>query len=243
MRNGWKRGAQGVAALAMLAALPRCGGATGAEDGVQEGALKAVEQAALPASCQPQTYLDSRTLVAVQDGAVRSDYPELPMSSLSTLYVDAAPTRYQSYLRFNLEGEGGELIQARLRLYAKQGTSTGLSFHPVTGGVREDDLVWNTRPVEGSAIATASYVDPDTWLMVDVKDAARSRSLLEVGVLPMGDDGAEFSSREASNASRRPQLDTIYRYDWCTYRGAGTPGQTSGRRRWEARRGSAHGRW
>lgn len=196
-----------------------------ARDEVQEGALKAVEQAALPTVCQPQSYLDQRTLVAVQDGSVRNDHPDVNMSSQSTLYVDAAPTRYQSYLRFNLEGQGGELIQARLRLYVKDGTSTGVSFHQLMGGFGENTLTWNNRPVEGIAVATVTSAATDSWLTAEVKDAARSRSSLDVGVLPMGDDGADFSSREASNVSRRPQLDTVYRYDWCTYRGSGTPSQ------------------
>ncbi|MBZ4333551.1 DNRLRE domain-containing protein [Corallococcus sp. AS-1-12] len=211
--------------MAMLAVLPRCGGATGAEDGLTEGALTAVEQAALPASCQPQTSLDSRTLVPVGDGSVRSDQPDVNMSSVSTLYVDAAPTRYQSYLRFQLEGEGGELVQARLRLYAKQGTHTGLSFHPVTGSVYEPALTWNTRPAQGAAVTTVASVANDAWLTADVKGAVLDRHTFDLGVLPLGDDGAEFSSREASNVSRRPRLDTVYRYDWCTYRGSGTPSQ------------------
>ncbi|RKH90881.1 DNRLRE domain-containing protein [Corallococcus sp. AB045] len=226
MRNGWKRGAQGAAAFAMLALLPRCGGAVDARDEVQDGALKAVAQAALPTICQPRTYLDPRTVVAEHDGAVRNDQPNLNMSSQSTLYVDAAPTRYQSYLRFHLEGEGGELVQARLRLYAKQGTNTGLSFHPVTGGVWESTLTWNNRPMEGPAIATVSSVANDAWLTAEVKGAASDRETLSVGVFPLGDDGAEFSSREASNVSRRPQLDTVFRYDWCTYRGSSTPSQS-----------------
>ncbi|AFE05299.1 hypothetical protein COCOR_03546 [Corallococcus coralloides DSM 2259] len=225
MRIGWKRGAQGAAALAMLAVLPRCGGATEAEDTVQEGALKAVEQAALPAACQPQTYLDARTLVTVADASVRNDQPDLNMSSVSTLYVDAAPTRYQSYLRFQLAGEGGELVQARLRLYAKQGTNTGVSFHPVTGGAYPPALTWNKRPTEGAAVATVASVANDAWLTADVKGAVLDRHTFDVGVLPVGDDGAEFSSLEASNVSRRPQLDTVYRYDWCTYRGSSTPSQ------------------
>ncbi|RKH46168.1 DNRLRE domain-containing protein [Corallococcus sp. AB050B] len=241
MRNGWKRGAQGAAALAMLAVLPRCGGATGAEDDVQDGALKAVEQAALPASCQPQTYLDARTLVTVTDASVRADQPDLNMSTGSTLYVDAAPTRYQSYLRFQLAGEGGELIQARLRLYAKQGTNTGVSLHPVTGGAYPPAVTWNTRPTEGAAVATVASVANDAWLTADVKGAVLDRHTFDVGVLPMGDDGAEFSSLEASNVSRRPQLDTVYRYDWCTYRGSSTPSQTWAKTLGGAARESAAG--
>ncbi|NOK35989.1 DNRLRE domain-containing protein [Corallococcus exercitus] len=225
MQTGWKRGAQGVAAFAMLALLPRCGGATGAQDEVQDGALKAVEQAVLPTVCQPRSYLDSRTLVAVADASVRNDQPDVNMSTQSTLYVDAAPTRYQSYLRFQQEGEGGELVQARLRLYAKQGTNTGVSFHPVPGGVYPPAVTWNTRPTEGAAVATVASVANDAWLTAEVKGAVLSRHTFDLGVLPLGDDGAEFSSEEASNASRRPQLDTVYRYDWCTYRGSSTPSQ------------------
>ncbi|WP_375758872.1 DNRLRE domain-containing protein [Corallococcus exercitus] len=214
-----------MAAFAMLALLPRCGGATGAEDEVQDGALMAVEQAALPTVCQPRSYLDARTLMPVGDASVRNDQPDVNMSTQSTLYVDAAPTRYQSYLRFQQEGEGGELVQARLRLYAKQGTNTGVSFHPVTGGAYPPAVTWNTRPTEGAAVATVASVANDAWLTAEVKGAVTSRRTFDLGILPMGDDGAEFSSLEASNVSRRPQLDTVYRYDWCTYRGSSTPSQ------------------
>ncbi|MFP2900277.1 DNRLRE domain-containing protein [Corallococcus sp. 4LFB] len=214
-----------MAAFAMLALLPRCGGRAESQDEGRDGALKAVEQAALPTECQPRTYLDARTLVAVQDGAVREDHPDVNMSSQSTLYVDATPTRYQSYLRFNLEGEGGELIQARLRLYVKNGTSTGVSFHGLLGGFGENTLTWNNRPVEGIAVASVASAPTDSWLTAEVKDAARSRSSLSLAALPLGEDGADFSAREASNPSRRPQLDTVFRYDWCTYRGSGTPSQ------------------
>ncbi|WP_158621597.1 CBM96 family carbohydrate-binding protein [Corallococcus aberystwythensis] len=209
----------------MVSVSPGCGGVTEGPPPGEDGALKAVEQAALPTVCQPRTYLDQRTLVAVGDASVRNDQPDANMSTQSTLYVDAAPTRYQSYLRFQQEGEGGELVQARLRLYAKQGTSTGVSFHPVTGGAYPPALTWNTRPTEGAAVATVASVANDAWLTAEVKGAVTDRHTFDLGVLPQGDDGAEFSSIEASNVSRRPRLDTVYRYDWCTYRGSGTPSQ------------------
>ncbi|MBN8467542.1 DNRLRE domain-containing protein [Corallococcus exiguus] len=215
-----------MTAIAMVMLLPRCGGMTEgpeAETGGAPGVVAQSEAALLP-ECRPRGMDVARTVVATADGTVRSDQPDANLSGSSTLFVDSVPTRYQSYLLFPLVDQGGTLTRARLRLYAKNGTATGVTVHGTMSGFSEGDLTWNTRPVEGIAVATVPEVATDGWLTAEVKDAVRSHSTLALALKPVGDDGADFSSREASNASRRPMLDTVVRYDWCTYQGPLTGG-------------------
>jgi hypothetical protein len=214
-----------MAAVAMVTLLPRCGGMTeGQETDGEAAALKAVEQQARGAlaACHPQTRTVWNTLFPFGDVSVKEDTPGANFASEPLLYVDLGPINYESYLGFSLPDRGGRLVQAKLRLYARSTTTTGVNVHRMRYPWSETTTTWNTRPLVDVPVAFQQDIQVGTWAEFDVKDAvSEDRQGLSVGVTAAWLDGVEFASREAANSARWPRLETAVTYDWCTYQGTG----------------------
>ncbi|WP_375758873.1 DNRLRE domain-containing protein [Corallococcus exercitus] len=214
-----------MTAVAMVTLLPRCGGMAEGQETNEAGALKAVEQqaeAALPAACHPQTRTVWNTLHALGDVSVKEDAPDTNFGGESLLSVDMGPANYESYLGFHLPERGGRLVHAKLRLFARSDTATGVNVHRMRSSWEETTTTWNSRPLVDVPVASLPSVTEGTWAEFDVKDAVSSdRQGFSLGVTAAGLDGVEFDSREASNSARRPRVETAVTYDWCTYRGTG----------------------
>ncbi|RYZ37213.1 MAG: DNRLRE domain-containing protein [Myxococcaceae bacterium] len=194
--------------------------ADGQEAAEGEATSKAVarEMAAsepLPASCESRSHTVYRTLLPEADVTAREDHPDTNFDSATTLLVDGGPAFYESFLRFDLPDQGGTVTKAMLRLYVKNGTTTGMTVHKMFGGFEEATVTWNDRPFVDAPVATVGAFAEGTWVNVDVRDGVK-RGSFSLGLNPVGFDGADFSSREASNVSRRPRLDIEVRYDGCT---------------------------
>src|SRR2546430_3214528 len=70
------------------------------------------------------------TFNPVADAYVDSSQPSLNTGGSTKLRVDASPT-VRSYLRFNVQGTGGQVTKATLRLNATSSLGTGIDVRPV----------------------------------------------------------------------------------------------------------------
>jgi hypothetical protein len=148
---------------------------------------------------------ETRVFTPVADARVEGDYPTQNFGGASTLKVDGSP-EYTSFLRFELSGLTGTVRSARLRLYSTGSTTTGPAVYTTDSAWQEGTLTFQTKPTTQTLLSRITSVSSSTWAEWDVTAAVQGNGTVNLAVVATGGDGTEFSSREASTTSRRPQL-------------------------------------
>jgi hypothetical protein len=180
------------------------------------------------------------TVGAVADAYTDSGFTYVNFNT-HELRVDGAPSRMESYLRFELPGQSGDVVSARLRLFALKGSAQGPEVWSTLVDWVETAIGAELEPSRGPVplLNAGAGVGEGTWLELDVTRAFLGASSVSFGLLPQGSDGMSFASREHPNAAWRPQLVVKTRTATCapapgespasgTYRGGqswGGPGE------------------
>ncbi len=126
--------------------------------------------------------------------------------------VAAPDPDVESYLRFQLSGIAGTVQSAKLRLYdVNNATVDGPAAYGTSSSWTETGINWSNRPARTSgpfddkgAIAANSFVE---W---DVKPLVTGNGAVSIALAQTSADGTNFSSREDSTTTRRPQLIVTY---------------------------------
>ncbi|SEU33134.1 DUF7594 domain-containing protein [Stigmatella erecta] len=143
---------------------------------------------------------------AVADAHTDSDYTYVNFNT-HELRVDGAPSQMESYLRFELPGQSGDVVSARLRLFALKGSVQGPSVWTTSVDWAETAIAADLQPIAStSPLLQAGAVAEGKWLELDVTAAFLGGTAVSFGLLPQGSDGMAFASREHPNAAWRPQL-------------------------------------
>ncbi|WP_240486544.1 DUF7594 domain-containing protein [Hyalangium minutum] len=148
---------------------------------------------------------ESRTFPAVADTRVEAPSPTQNFGSSSTLRVDGDP-QYETFLRFDVNGLSGNVIRAKLRLYATDATVNGPSVHTTDPEWQEGMVTFQSRPSPQAFVASTGAVAANTWVEWEVTAAVQGNGTVSFAVLPTGIDGTVFYSRNTSVAAMRPQL-------------------------------------
>jgi hypothetical protein len=123
------------------------------------------------------------------------------------LRVDDGPSRMEGYLRFELPGQSGDVVSARLRLFALKGSSQGPSVRTTSVDWEETAIGAELEPISSSGpFLQAGTVAEGKWLELDVTAAFLGGPSVSFGLIPRGNDGMSFASREHPTAAWRPQL-------------------------------------
>jgi hypothetical protein len=129
---------------------------------------------------------------------------------------DVAGNNRDAYLKFDLNGFTGELAAAKVRLYPTS-VNTGLNIRHALGVLpasnwSENSLTWNNRPTNSNELATWTPI-VNTPVTIDVTNEAlfalENDKKLSFRVYPLSsgtDQGANYASKENTNASFRPVL-------------------------------------
>ncbi len=124
------------------------------------------------------------------------------------LFVDGSPDS-RALLRFELPGLSGEVVSAKLRLFAFNGTSNGPKAYLVHAREWSESVVyWEYSPsaLSEGVLGDAGAVATNSWMELDVTDAFTGQARVAFELRPDGTDGVDFYSREHTDASLRPQL-------------------------------------
>lgn len=124
------------------------------------------------------------------------------------LFVDASPDSY-AVLRFELPGLTGEVVSAKLRLFAFNGTSNGPKAYLVHSRNWSESVVyWDYSPsaLSQGVLGDAGAVATNSWMELDVTDAFTGQAQVSFELRPDGTDGVDFYSREHPDPALRPQL-------------------------------------
>lgn len=137
-------------------------------------------------------YPDADTFVSAR--AAAEDFSGEPV-----LEVDGDPEKI-AYLRFDLSDvDRSAVLSAALRLKVEDSSRDELTLSIVDGGWQRDELTYDRRPPEGTAIATVGGGREGGWLQVDIAGTIRQASgdELTIAVASEGSDGIDFTSSEA----------------------------------------------
>ncbi|MFQ5637754.1 MAG: phytase [bacterium] len=144
------------------------------------------------------------TFTPVQDGYVRSSRPTSDYGIKPDLVVRNTSTDYFSFLKFNVVGLTGSVLNAKLRLYVTDDGPDGGSVFPVSNLFKdsiapweERVLTWNNAPViSGNPLAVIGQIRVNTWIEVDVTTAFSGNGTVSFGIKNNHRNRIKYSSRQ-----------------------------------------------
>jgi chitodextrinase len=147
-------------------------------------------------------------LPPLADAMVQQANPSTNYGTATYLRADGgSDPDVAAYFRFSVTGISGTVESAKLRAYAQTGTGDGTSVQSTTSGWAETELNWNSKPAPTSGPADdKGTIAAGTWVEYDVKPFVTGSGSYGFILAPTSSDGVDFASREAADATRRPQL-------------------------------------
>jgi len=147
------------------------------------------------------------TFPVIDDAYVASAAPDANYGSATSIDVDADPLK-DFLLKFNVSGiSGREIVGAKLRLYAVDGSTNGGDFRRVSDSSwSESSVTWNTAPAR-DAVITSVLNDPfaNKWYDVGVTPLVTGDGAVSVRVSSISTNGAAYASKERG-ADLAPRL-------------------------------------
>lgn len=157
--------------------------------------------------------IDSGTLVFTSEADAYTDNlnPSTNYGSATEIRADTSPNEFHDYLRFNVTDAGEDVLGATLRVWCTNaGDAAEIRACSDTGWV-ESSPTWNSPlPEDGDAVGSLVTTAAGAWAEADVTGAVSGDGRVTLVVIPGGEDGVAFHSRENANP---PQLLVRYRAD------------------------------
>jgi len=145
----------------------------------------------------PVTFLPSA------DAYVRDSSPTSNYGNATSLRADASPVD-RSYLRFNVQGLGGPVTRATLRVFATSASSQGYQARSVSDNSwGELTINYNNSPTVGGLLGSSGAMGANTWTSVDVTSFITGNGSFNLALTTTSSTAMSFSSRQATNP---PQL-------------------------------------
>jgi hypothetical protein len=124
--------------------------------------------------------------------------------SQTQLRGDGSPV-VRSYLRFNVQGLGGAVTSATVRIYAKSASSGGYELRGVSNNTwGETTITYNNAPPVGAVINSSPGFSAGVWTTVDVTPYITGNGTYSLALTVPGSTAISFASRETGN--KAPQL-------------------------------------
>jgi hypothetical protein len=137
------------------------------------------------------------------DAYVTAAIPNTNYGGSQQIRFDASPV-VNGYLTFNVQGLGGTIASAKLRLYANSSSSVGckvFSVPDVSWGERT--ITYNNAPALGVQVGSYGAIRSSTWIEVDVTALVRGNGTFSLAVSGLNGTAVSLASRESAN---KPQL-------------------------------------
>jgi hypothetical protein len=156
----------------------------------------------------PPAPLTTLTFAPVADTRVEDGSPSANFGSSIKLQASGGVPKRESYLRFQLAGITGPVVEAKLRMQSTtDGTKNGPALHGAGGGWNETELAWSNRP---SHDATAAHdygaIPKGTVATYNAESLVNGNGLVNMALISDFNDSVDFGSREHTDVASRPQL-------------------------------------
>jgi PKD repeat protein len=152
----------------------------------------------------------TQTFSPVADARVQEANPTKNYGT-SYLRIDgAADPDIESYFRFDLSGITGQVVSAKLRVFATSPSANGPAAFGLAGAESEwaeNQLTWANRPARAAAaLEDKGSVKRSTWLEYDVTPRVTGNGSVTLVLATDSTDGLDVGSREVTDVANRPQL-------------------------------------
>ena len=171
------------------------------------------------AGVQPRTYTaafapdttggpKTLTFGAQADARVEEANPALNFGTSTRLRSEGgSDPDMDSHLRFQVSGVTGAVTNAKVRLWVTDGSVNGPAVYSTGNAWSEAGVTWDNAPfVSSGPTDDKAAIDPGTWVDYDVTSLIAGDGPANFVLASDSSDGVDFSSREATDASHRPEL-------------------------------------
>jgi hypothetical protein len=116
-------------------------------------------------------------------------------------------SRRSAFLRFEVPGLPGPVLQASLRLYALDGSTDGPKLYPATTDWSEDTLTGSQLPaLTGGPLGDVGLVPHGSWVEYDVTSRVTGTGPYGFALVTESRDGVDFASKEHVRMKWAPRL-------------------------------------
>jgi hypothetical protein len=135
---------------------------------------------------------------------VNADGPTTNYGTSTTLRIDGSPI-VRSYLRFTVQGLGGTVTRATLRIFANSAATSGSVANVVNDNTwSENTINYNNAPPLSSALGSSGPISAGTWFNMDVTVYITGNGTYNLALITPGSTAISLASRESG--VNTPQL-------------------------------------
>ncbi len=139
------------------------------------------------------------TIEVSEDAHVKSTSPSNNYGTVAWVRARLSSEIYRPYLKFNVAGLPGPVIQARLRLFATDGSPDGGSVYAVDNGWSELSINWNNAPlISGNPLTSAGSVATESFVELDVTSAVTGDGTYSFAITSANSNSIYYSSSEGA---------------------------------------------
>jgi uncharacterized protein (TIGR03437 family) len=184
--------------------------------GATTGKISVTTSGGTAASAADFTPTSSATITEqftpLYDAYARLSTPTSNYGTTNTLRLRKTSSEdLDSYLKFDVSGINGPVVNAKLRLYVVNDSNDGGSVYAVSNFYKstsdnwtQSGLNWNNAPViSSSPLSSLGAVALDVWVEYDVTAAIAGNGTFSFGLTNNSSNDAHFSSQEGAN---KPEL-------------------------------------
>ena len=151
------------------------------------------------------------TYTPTHDARVEEGNASIKYGGASTLRTDGgAGSRVETYLQYAVTNlPAGETVQsAKLRLWdSNNGTVDGPAVYTSATGWSQSTITWANKPAKsGSGVANKGAIASASWTEFDITSLVKGNATYSFVLSQLGTDGANYASKEYSDATKKPQL-------------------------------------
>ena len=145
----------------------------------------------------PSTTTGTVSFAPAADAYVTSAIPNTNYGASKMIRFDASPV-VNGYLTFNVQGLGGSVASAKLRIYANSSSTVGCKVFsvPDTSWV-ERSITFNTAPALGNQIGSYGAIKSSTWIEIDVTPLVTGNGTFSLAISGLNGTAVSLASRES----------------------------------------------
>jgi glucose/arabinose dehydrogenase/chitodextrinase len=156
----------------------------------------------------PAAPLTTLTFTPIADARVEDGSPSSNFGSSTKLQVSGGVPKRESYLRFQLAGITGPVVDAKLKMTSTtDGTKDGPALYGAGGGWNETELAWSNRPSHNASPADdIAAIPKGTVANYNATSLVNANGTLNLALISTFNDNVDLGSREHADTAVRPQL-------------------------------------
>jgi hypothetical protein len=150
-----------------------------------------------PTSTQPVPSTGTVSFAPAADAYVTAAIPNTNYGASKMIRFDASPV-VNGYLTFNVQGLGGSVASAKLRIYANSSSTVGCKVFAVPDvSWGERTITYNNAPALGNQISSYGAIRSSTWIEIDVTPLVTGNGTFSLALAGINGTAVSLASRES----------------------------------------------